>query len=106
LRARLRQRALRRGAVLISANCTERCLLNASGKFQVRRTKGLALRRVRRQLAANTRVTLVLRISKKVKRKVARALAHRRLVQARVVVIGRDLAGNTTREVRRVRIRP
>jgi DNA-binding beta-propeller fold protein YncE len=106
LRARLRQRALQRGAVLISANCTERCLLNASGKFHVRRAKGLALRRVRRQLAANTRVTLVLRISKKVKRKVARALAHGRLVQARVVVIGRDSAGNTRREVRRVRIRP
>jgi DNA-binding beta-propeller fold protein YncE len=107
LRARLRQRALRRGAVLISINCTERCLVDARGKVMFRRTRrNLPLRRIRRQLAPNTRVTLSLRLSKKAKRRVGHALARGRRVNARIVVTGRDLAGNSTREARRVRIRP
>jgi sugar lactone lactonase YvrE len=106
LRARLRQRVLRRGAVLVSINCTESCLVDAKGKILARRKRSLPLRRVRRTLAGNRRVTLVLRLSKKTKRKLARTLTQRRIVHARIVVIGRDLAGNRTREARRILIRP
>jgi DNA-binding beta-propeller fold protein YncE len=106
LRARLRQRVLRRGAVLISIDCNERCLVDAKGKLLARRKRSLSLHRVRRSLAANKRVTLVLRLSKKTKRKLARTLAQGRLVNARIVVIGRDLAGNKTREARRILVRP
>ena len=105
LRARLRQRALRRGAVLISINCTERCLVDARGKLQIRRTRSLPLRRIRRQLVPGTRVTLALRLSKKAKRRVSSALVRGRRVNARIVVRARDLAGNSTRESRRVLIR-
>jgi hypothetical protein len=50
-------------------------------------------------------VTLALKLTKKAKRRAALALAHDWRVNARIVVIGRDLAGNSTREVRRVLIR-
>jgi DNA-binding beta-propeller fold protein YncE len=105
LRARLRQKALRKRAVLISINCTEQCLVDASGKLEIRHTRrSLPLRRVRRQLQGGNRVTLALRFSKKTKRKVTRALARGWRVNARVTVLGRDLAGNHTRESRRIRI--
>jgi DNA-binding beta-propeller fold protein YncE len=106
LRVRLRQRVLKRGAVLISIDCSERCRVDAKGKILARHERSLGLRRVRRSLAANKRVTLALHLSKKTKRKLARTLAHKRLVNARIVVIGRDLAGNRTREARRILVRP
>jgi DNA-binding beta-propeller fold protein YncE len=104
LRAQRRQRVLRRGAVLVSIRCTERCLVDAKGKLLARHIRNLPLRRIRRQLAANRRVTLALRLPRKTRHKLARALARGQRVNARVVVIGRDLAGNSTREARRIRI--
>jgi DNA-binding beta-propeller fold protein YncE len=108
LRARLRQRAVRRRAVLVSINCTERCVVDASGKIMVRRSRrALPLRRTKRLvLAPGRRVTLALRLSRKVRRKTAGALARGRRVTAMVVVTGRDAAGNLTRDARRIRIRP
>jgi len=103
---RLRQRVLKRGAVLISIDCSERCLIDAKGKLLARHKRNLSLRRVRRSLPANKRVTLALRLSKKTKRKLARTLAQKRLVNARIIVLGRDLAGNRTREARRILVRP
>jgi DNA-binding beta-propeller fold protein YncE len=105
LRARLKQKAVRRGAVLVSVRCTERCLVDATGKLMIRhRRQNLRLRGIRRQLGSGARVTLALKLTKKARRKAGRALAHGWRVNARVVVIGRDLAGNSTREVRRVRV--
>jgi DNA-binding beta-propeller fold protein YncE len=107
LRARLRQRALKRGAVLISINCTERCLAAAAGRIEIRHLRrGLALRGVKRQLMPGVRVTLALKIPKKARRKVSRALKQRRRVTAIVIVTARDFAGNTGKDSRRIRIRP
>jgi DNA-binding beta-propeller fold protein YncE len=106
LRARLKQKAVKRRAVLVSVNCTEHCLVNATGKLMIRHTRqSLRLRHVRRRLVPGTRVTLKLKLTRKAERKAARALAHGWRVNARVVVIGRDLAGNSTREVRRVLVK-
>lgn len=106
LRARRGQKALKRGAVLVSVNCTEQCLVDARGKLVIRRTReSLRLRRVRRHIRPGLRVTLALKLTKKAKRKADRALRHGSRVNARVVVIGRDLAGNSTREARRVLVR-
>lgn len=107
LRARLKQKAVKKGVVLVSVNCTEQCLVDARGKVMIRHPReSLRLRRIRRQLRPGTRVTLALKLTKKAKLRAARALARGWRVNARIVVIGRDLAGNSTREVRRVRLKP
>jgi hypothetical protein len=106
LRARLKQKAVKKGVVLVSVNCTEQCLVDARGKLMIRHTReSLRLRRIRRQLRPGARVTLALKLTKKAKLRAAHALARGWRVNARIVVIGRDLAGNSTREVRRVRLK-
>jgi glucose/arabinose dehydrogenase len=111
LTASVRQRALRRGYVRVSAGCDEQCKVTASAKLNLSgRTKSakavgpLRVRSVKRTLAANARVSLRLPIPSSTRKAVRRALAARRAAFVTVTVAAADAAGNRRTSKVRVRI--
>jgi DNA-binding beta-propeller fold protein YncE len=106
LRARLRQRALRAGVVVLSLNCTEHCTFTALGRIAIHgRHKTFPLRRVKGQAVQGIRVKLRLKIPAKTRRRLRRALLHKALLTAVVTVRAQDDAGNPAAERRRIRIK-
>jgi hypothetical protein len=102
LRARSRQRALRRRAVIVSASCNESCSLTASGTVRIAGQRGRPkLEQVRRRLAARAQAILRLRPSRAARGAMRRALRRDRKVTATISIRARDSAGNT-RSARRV----
>jgi plastocyanin len=99
------QRVLRKGRLVVSARVDERARLTASGRIAVpRASRVLRLRKVTRRAAANTRVKLTLRLSRKTRAAVISALAHRARLRARVTVVATDSAGNSRSSTRTVRV--
>ena len=85
-----RQRALRRGAVVVRVRCNQACGLRALGRLSLRRrARPLRLVQVVRRLAANRTATLRLRLARPAREAVRRALARRRRVTATVTVRAR-----------------
>jgi DNA-binding beta-propeller fold protein YncE len=104
LRARSRQRALRSGTVIIEVSCDETCTARASGKLTIGKRSGPRLERVRRTLAAGRVATLRLKITKRARLSIRRALRHRGRTLARVTVSVTDQAGNERIARRTIRL--
>jgi glucose/arabinose dehydrogenase len=109
LRLRKRQRLGR--FVTLSARCSERCTLRASGRLRFgAKPKGGAakaptkLRRATRRVRANTRVRLRLRTTKPLRKRARKALRAKRGVTARITVVATDAAGDSSRKRVRVKL--
>ncbi len=103
LRLRKRQRALRRGSVVVRASCDEACFVVSSGKLRRSAGGSFKLKRARRSLAAGVTGTLRLRVPKRAARALS-ASARKRKVVARIKITARDAPANTRSLARRVRI--
>jgi subtilisin family serine protease len=100
-----RQRAARKGAVVLFATCSRRCTAAGGGSLTFgRASKGPRLKRALRAIGARKRKRLVLKLSSKGRARVKRALARGRHVSARVTVIATDNLGSKAHAKRTVRI--
>jgi glucose/arabinose dehydrogenase len=111
LRAATRQRPWRTGTVRLQVRCDENCSVQVRGTFSIARAKARAARtpalrtaQGRARLAAGARVTIKLKVSKTVRRSLARALRRHRVVRVRLAVDAKDAAGNPRRAARSSRI--
>jgi glucose/arabinose dehydrogenase len=93
LRVPARQRVLRAGYLRLRVSCSQLCRLAASGRLVGKRGKRATLRRVRRTLAANARVTLKLPVSLRARRMLSARFRTRRLALARVIVVATGSGG-------------
>ena len=104
LSGRRAQRVLRRRAFVVAATCDELCGLNASGSFRIAGSRRrYALRPAMAPGNAGVRVRLSLRVSRRGRAAIRRALARRRRVLARITVVAMDPGGNAGRAGRSVR---
>jgi len=87
-----RQPALKRRQLVFYATCNQDCTVTARAKLA---RKGGRLRSRRVNLTANRRVKLILRLSRKSARKLARVLRRRRGTQLALAVVARDATGRT-----------
>jgi hypothetical protein len=101
------QRTRRRVTVDVASN--ENATARATGSIRVRRShrppKRFRLRTAVAQLAANATARLQLRVPKKARAAIARALGNHRVVIAVVEIKVRDAAGNTSSQTRIVHLR-
>jgi glucose/arabinose dehydrogenase len=95
LRVLKRQRVLQKGFLAVRVGCNELCRIAASGKLLLPNAgKRHTLKRARRTLAANARVTLKLPVSLPGRRLMRARFQTRPLALARLTVIATDTAGN------------
>ena len=95
IESRRRQRPLRLGGFRLAMSCDETCGATATGRVRIAGSKHTyVLRRVTRQLAANKRVRLKLRASKRALRALRSAFRRGKRVRVTLAVTGRDAAGN------------
>jgi subtilisin family serine protease len=100
-----RQRAARKGSIALVARCSRRCTAAAGGTLIFGRAMtGPRLKRALRAIGARKRKRLVLKLSRKGRARVKRALARGRRVSVRVTVTATDSLGSTARAKRTVRI--
>ena len=114
VRAARRQRALRKGFVLLHATCDEACTLRARGTVLVARRRPaaraaaatrLVTRDVRRRLTAGRTVRVRLAIGRRARSRILRALRRpRRTATVRIPATATDAARNVGRRTVRVRI--
>jgi glucose/arabinose dehydrogenase len=104
LRAAARQHPWRSGVVRLRAGCDEACTVTAGGAFVITRGGGAHAAVVRLRTAtgraevpAGGSAALSLKVSARVRRTLARALARGRRVSVRFAVAARDGAGNVGR---------
>jgi subtilisin family serine protease len=101
-----RQRAARSGAIVMLVRCAHSCTVAAGGRLAIGGSaRGLSLKRASRALAGGRRKRLVLKLTRRARAKVRRALAHRRRVSATVKVTATDRRGSTASAKRKVRVR-
>jgi hypothetical protein len=78
------------------------CQATASGVIRISGSKRVyVLKRARRQLAADARLKLTLRMSKRARKAIRSAFSHHRRVKATLTVLGRDAVGNGSTAKRR-----
>jgi hypothetical protein len=100
-----RQRVRKRRGAIAYARCNERCAVSMSGRLVIGK-RSYKLRKARKSVRANRRLTVRVRLTRRASRALRRALRQRRRARVRVAVRARDTAGNPTRLVRRtVRVR-
>jgi len=100
------QRILRQGGVVIGVACSEPCTVAAAGTVSVHgAARAFRLKRTARMLAAGARAELRVRITRRTRRPLKRALAHGRRVRARVTVRATDETGNQRSVTTAVRAR-
>jgi hypothetical protein len=111
LRAAARQHPWRSGVVRLRAGCDEACTVTAGGAFVITRGGGAHAAVVRLRTAtgraevpAGGSTALSLKVSARVRRTLARALARGRRVSVRFAVTARDGAGNVDRSGAAARI--
>lgn len=111
LKAKKRQSSPHR--IVLTARCLdEACALKAKGKISVKvrrpdgkaRTRKLNLKVTRKRAEAGQAIKLKLRLPKKAKRLVRKALGEKRASKSRITVWATDEAGNTTRRIRAVKV--
>jgi glucose/arabinose dehydrogenase len=103
--AAARQRALRGRAVAVRAACSEACTLRASGSIRIGR-KRYRLRGARRTVARGVGAKLRLKLTRRTRTAVRRALRRKRRVRATIVVGAVDGSDHRARSKRvTVRIR-
>jgi glucose/sorbosone dehydrogenase len=106
LRFPSRQRIVRQRGVVGYVRSNESGLLRAGARISLPgASRTLRLRGIRRSVAAGKRYRLKLRLSRKARRAVARALRRGRRVKVRVDLQNRDAAGNLTTARKVVRAR-
>ena len=101
------QRLLRKKAVYVGVRCSEACgvTTEANVRLKVRgKTRKWAFRAVSRLAAAGERPRLRLRLTKAMKKALARRVARGARPLVKVVAIARDPAGNETRRTVYVRV--
>ncbi|MEA2458515.1 MAG: hypothetical protein QOC95_1487, partial [Thermoleophilaceae bacterium] len=100
--AKRRQRALRSRGFRLAVSCDEVCAAVARGTVRISGSKRVyVLRSARRRLAADMRLKVRLRASKRALRAFRSALGRHRRVTATLTVTGRDPAGNSAGVKRR-----
>ncbi len=107
LKLRKRQRLGR--FVTLTARCSERCALRASGRLRfaakprARAAKApVKLRGATRRVRANTSVRLRLRTTRPLRKRARKALKAKRSVVARIAIVATDAARNSSRKHVRV----
>ena len=106
LTGKRRQRALRRRAVTVQASCNKRCRLKLNGLAKVsRRKRGYRLKGGLRDLSRGQRTKFKLRLSKRTRKHLRRAIRHKRRVTIRVSGKAVDIAGNVERAGLKVRVK-
>ena len=103
IHAARRQRALRGGAVAVRAACSERCTLSASGTVRIGR-KRYRLRKAGRVAGRGVAVKLRLKLTRRTRVVVRRALRRKRRVRATVAVGAVD-GSNHRAKTRRATVR-
>jgi hypothetical protein len=107
LRVPRRQPIVSRRRLVVHARCDEPCWLAGRARLRVGRGRPVRMRRVwRRQLSANRRARLVLRIPRRSRKAVARRLERRRQASVVVTLTGRNLAGGRSTVTKRAKVRP
>jgi hypothetical protein len=105
LTAGKRQHALRKRAVRLRARCKERCVAIATGKVAIKGLKhGLRLKRLARALPGGKRKRLAIKLPRRTRRSVKRALARHHRVTATVTVVATDWRGSTARAKLKLRL--
>ncbi|MBK8293423.1 MAG: hypothetical protein IPK93_01090 [Solirubrobacterales bacterium] len=114
LRLSGRKKQTNRKRLVVKAACLdEACSLRATGKIKVKifkrngkvkKTKKLKLKKVTASRAAGKRVTLRLKLSRKARRLVGRALKRKKISKARIKVRATDSAGNKRFRGRTVKV--
>jgi glucose/arabinose dehydrogenase len=100
-----RQHLLRRGRIVVTASCSERCRIDATGTVSLRRAaRVLRFGRVRRSLAAGERRRLVLRLSTRGLRALRRSLTGGKRATAHLKLTATGTAGTSTSRTRTVRV--
>jgi glucose/arabinose dehydrogenase len=95
LRVAARQRPLEQGFIAVRVSCNELCRVAASGRVLMKRVgKRADLRRARRTLAANARVTVKVPVPLPARRLLRARFAAKPVVLARLSVAAADPAGN------------
>jgi hypothetical protein len=95
-------------SVNVDVTCSEACSLEGSGSVSTSKpkaSKALTLKRATLALAANTSGKLKLKLSKKSRNKIKRALRDHRKATATVRVTGKDAAGNVANATRKIKLR-
>lgn len=102
---RAKQRALRQSGVIVRVECSERCEVTASGKVQARGSRKAArLRGLKRTVLKGVQARLRIRLTKRSRLAVRRALLRRNQIAAKVRVTVRDGAGNVASLKRTIEI--
>jgi hypothetical protein len=105
VRAPRRQRLLRHRGAIVYVRCSEACRLDASGTLLMRGRR-LLLRRARRNLAANDRTRVRVRLRPRAVRRLRAALERGRRPRVKLRIRASDAAGNAAPVVRRsIRVR-
>lgn len=94
-------------SVAVGVACQEACLASATGFVDVPRTavaKRLKLRGAEAAIAAGEKQKLKLRVPRKVRRAIRRALESGETVKAKIRVAAADAAGNDTVEKRAIKL--
>lgn len=100
LQARGRQRVLRLGGVVLHARCARACRVTASATLRIGRT-ALPLRKTTRALAANRRARIVVRLTRRARTALRRALRDGRKPRIAVAVrTGHAVRRATVRAIR------
>jgi hypothetical protein len=102
-----KQKLLRRRAVNVAARCSEACTLTIESNVRLRvrgKTKRWGFRPASLAVAAASRELLKLRLTKKMRKALARRVARGARPLVKVLVVARDAAGNETRKVVYVRV--
>jgi hypothetical protein len=103
LGGKLRQKAGRR--VRVTVTLTEDAGVRASGKVVIGQSKTLALKRIKtRQVEQGVKTTFALVVPTRTLAAIRAALRNQKPVTAKITVIARDAAGNTTTKRRKVKI--
>jgi hypothetical protein len=101
-----RPRPLRVHGFRVVMSCDEMCGVTATGRVRIAGSKRVyVLQQVTKQLAANKRMKVRLRASKRALRAFRAAFRRHKRVTATLEVTGRDAAGNAGSAKRRVRAR-
>jgi glucose/arabinose dehydrogenase len=92
---RKRQRVARQRGLRIAVSCDETCGATISGKVRIARSKKrYVLKTTTRQLSARKRVKVKLKVSKRARSAIRRALRRHRRVKLGIRVVARDAAAN------------
>ena len=103
LTAKKIQRALKTKRLKLSARCNERCALAAVAKIRIG-SKRVVVRRAKVTAASGTTTKIKLKLSRKARGKLRKAMKHGRN-KVTVSVRATDAAGNTTAASRRVKVK-